>query len=102
MGEDRAWPARTAVARTLIYDSVVPGSLPAARLSAITTPTLVLASDASDDHMQSWARGLPEAPSERLGPHPEGQWHGAPPGRPRSHAGRVLRRSLSHEFCLPR
>lgn len=79
MREDPSWPARTAVAHTLVYDSLVPGSLPAARPSGITTPTLVLASDASDDHMQNWARGLSEALPNGSLRILKGQWHGVPP-----------------------
>lgn len=49
MREDPSWPARTAVANTLVYESLIPGSLPAARLAAIATPALVVVSDATGE-----------------------------------------------------
>jgi len=72
------WPALEALAHTLVYDTIITGSLPVARLSAITTPTLVLASEDSDDRLRNWAQGLcdtlPNASLRRL----KGQWHGVP------------------------
>jgi pimeloyl-ACP methyl ester carboxylesterase len=53
-------------------------TLPVARLSAITTPTLVLASEDSDDRLRNWAQGvgdtLPNAWHRAL----KGEWHGVP------------------------
>jgi pimeloyl-ACP methyl ester carboxylesterase len=79
MRGDPSWPARAAVAHTLVYDSLIPGSLPADQLSAIATPTLVVASDASGDQMQSWSRGLAEALPNGSLRILKGQRHGVPP-----------------------
>ena len=79
MRGDPSWPARAAVAHTRVYESLIPGSLPADQLSAIVTPTLVVASDASGDPMQSWARGLTEALPNGSFRILKGMWHGVPP-----------------------
>jgi pimeloyl-ACP methyl ester carboxylesterase len=63
------WPALEELAHTLVYDTVITTSLPATRLPAITTPTLVLASAGSDERLLGWARAvadaLPNAPYAR-------------------------------------
>lgn len=78
MRETPYWPALEALAHTLVYDSIITRSLPVARLSAITTPTLVLASEGSDDRLRNWAHGLcdtlPNASLRML----KGEWHGVP------------------------
>ncbi len=76
MREGPIWPALEATAHTLVYDSLIPGSMPPDRLAAISTPTLVLGSEGSGDQLRNWVRGVAEAlpnPSARL---PPGTWHG--------------------------
>lgn len=72
------WPTLEALAHTLVYDTVITTSLPPARLPAITTPTLVLASESSDERLLGWARGvahaLPNGSLRTL----KGEWHGVP------------------------
>jgi hypothetical protein len=67
------------VAHTFPYDAAIIRSAAVARLSTITTPTLVLASVASDDRLRSWAQQLrdtlPNASLRML----KGEWHGIPP-----------------------
>lgn len=76
MRQGPLWPALEATAHTLIYDSLIPGSLPPDRLAAITTPTLAVASEGSDERLRTWtqaiAGALPNA-SPLLLP---GGWHG--------------------------
>lgn len=76
MRQGPIWPALEATAHTLIYDSLIPGSLPPDRLAAISTPALVLASEGSTDQLRNWARGvagaLPNATARFL----PGTWHG--------------------------
>ena len=73
------WPDLEAIAHTLAYDAVIGTSLPAARLSAIATPTLVLDSAGSDPRLRTWARrvcdALPNARHRTL----DGPWHRIPP-----------------------
>ncbi len=76
MRESPIWPALEATAHTLIYDSLIPGSIPPDRLAAISAPTLVLGSEGSGDPLRKWARGVAEAlpnASTRFLP---GTWHG--------------------------
>lgn len=79
MRQAPSWPAMESLAHTLVYDLVITSSLPAARLSAITTPTLVLSSEASDDRLLRWSQGvsdtLPNASHRTL----KGEWHGVSP-----------------------
>ena len=76
MRESPLWPALEATVHTLVYDSLIPGSLSPDRLAAISTPALVVASEGSDDRLRNWAQGVAEAlpnASARLLP---GTWHG--------------------------
>jgi pimeloyl-ACP methyl ester carboxylesterase len=76
MREGALWPALEATAHTLIYDSLIPGSMPPDRLAKIGIPALVVASEGSVDQLRNWARGVAEAlpnASARLLP---GRWHG--------------------------
>lgn len=70
------WPRLVAVAPTLVYDLAITPSLRPTDLASIRTPTLVLASAASDERLRAWARGV----AQRLpnGRHRElpGEWHG--------------------------
>jgi pimeloyl-ACP methyl ester carboxylesterase len=70
------WPALEATAHTLVYDSLITGSMPPGRLAAIATPTLVVASEGSNEQLRNWAQeaaqALPNA-SVRFLP---GTWHG--------------------------
>jgi hypothetical protein len=53
MRQDPIWPALEAAAHTLIYDSLITGPMPPDRLAPITTPTLVLGSQSSDDQLHT-------------------------------------------------
>ena len=76
MRESPVWPALEATAHTLVYDSLITGSMPPDRLAAISTPALVLGSEGSGDQLRDWARGvagaLPNASARFL----PGTWHG--------------------------
>ena len=54
------WPAQEALAHTLAYDATIMGdySLPAERMSAVTTPTIVIAGGASFPFMRVTAQAL--------------------------------------------
>lgn len=73
------WPALEELAHTLVYDSIILRSMTAERLSSITTPTLVLASEGSGENLRAWAKGvsaaLPNGSLRVL----KGEWHGVPP-----------------------
>jgi pimeloyl-ACP methyl ester carboxylesterase len=76
MRESPLWPALEATAHTLVYDSLITGSMPPDRLAAIGTPTLVVGSEGSTDQLRNWVRGvagaLPNASARFL----PGTWHG--------------------------
>jgi pimeloyl-ACP methyl ester carboxylesterase len=80
MRQSPIWPALEATAHTLIYDSLIPGSLPPERLAAITIPVLVVGSEGSNDQLRNWVRGvanaLPSADAQFL----PGIWHGVTAG----------------------
>jgi hypothetical protein len=78
MREAPFWPALEALAPTLVYDLIITRSLPAVRLPALTTPTLVIASQGSDDRLRDWAKGLAAALPNATLRMPEGEWHGIP------------------------
>jgi len=73
------WPALEALAHTLVYDSIILRSMTADRLSSVSTPTLVLASEGSGENLRGWAKGvsaaLPNGSLRLL----QGEWHGVPP-----------------------
>lgn len=79
MREQPWWPAMEALAHTLVYDTIITGTFPVARLSTITTPTLVIDSDGTDDQLRGWADGaaaaLPNGSRRTL----PGEWHGVEP-----------------------
>ncbi|MCI0711604.1 MAG: alpha/beta hydrolase, partial [Chloroflexi bacterium] len=64
------------LAHTLAYDTTITSTFPVEKLATITTPTLVLASEASDDRLHHWAQGvavtLPNGQYREL----HGDWHG--------------------------
>ena len=76
MRQSPQWATMEGVAHTLVYDLTIIESLPPARLKTVTTPTLVLASEASDDRLRGWAQGvsntLPNGTYRAL----PGEWHG--------------------------
>jgi hypothetical protein len=76
MRQDPIWPALEATAHTLIYDSLITGSMPPDRLAAITTPTLVLGSQSSDDQLRTWVREVAEALPSASARFLPGTWHG--------------------------
>jgi hypothetical protein len=76
MRESPLWPALEATAHTLIYDSLITGSMPPGRLAAISTPALVVASEGSGDPLRNWARGVAEALPNASARFLPGTWHG--------------------------
>ncbi len=78
MREGPLWPALEASAHTLIYDSLIPGSMPPDRLAAISTPALVLGSEGSDARLRNWAQGVAEALPGAAARFLPGTWHGVP------------------------
>lgn len=70
------WPALEATAHTLIYDSLIPGSMPPDRLAAISTPALVVGSQGSPDQLRDWVRGVAEALPHASARFLPGTWHG--------------------------
>ena len=76
MRDAPTWPTWEAIAHTLVYDSIVTRTFPESRLASISTPTLVIDSDASDEDLHRWAQitadRLPNG-SHRTMP---GEWHG--------------------------
>ena len=76
MRQDPIWPALEATAHTLVYDSLITGSMPPDRLAAITTPTLVLGSQSSDDQLRTWVREVAEALPNASTRYLPGTWHG--------------------------
>jgi pimeloyl-ACP methyl ester carboxylesterase len=76
MRQQPFWPGLEAIAHTLVYDVTITGSLSGATLRTITTPTVVLASDASDDRLRGWARGVSEALPKGSLRILTGEWHG--------------------------
>jgi hypothetical protein len=71
-----AWPTLESIAHTLAYDSTISKPFPAARLANISTPTLVLASAASDNRLQGWSQGLADALPAATLRIVQGTWHG--------------------------
>ena len=78
MRESPLWPALEATAHTLVYDSLIASSMPPDRLAAITTATLVVASQGSSDQLRNWARGVAEALPDASARFLPGTWHGVP------------------------
>jgi len=76
MREGPLWPALEATAHTLVYDSLITGSMPPDRLAAISTPALVLGSEGSGDQLRDWVRGVAEALPNASARFLPGTWHG--------------------------
>jgi Alpha/beta hydrolase family len=76
MRESPLWPALESTAHTLIYDSLIPGSMPPDRLAAIGTSALVLASEGSNDQLRNWAQGVADALPNAAARFLPGTWHG--------------------------
>jgi pimeloyl-ACP methyl ester carboxylesterase len=70
------WPGLEAIAHTLAYDVTITGAMSGATLRTITTPTVVLASDASDERLRGWARGVSDALPNGSLRILRGEWHG--------------------------
>ncbi|MGH3729148.1 MAG: alpha/beta fold hydrolase [Micromonosporaceae bacterium] len=73
-----SWPALEALAHTLEYDSTITRSLPAERLATITTPALVINSEASDDRLLGWGKGVADTMPNATYRVMKGEWHGVP------------------------
>jgi pimeloyl-ACP methyl ester carboxylesterase len=71
-----SWAAMEAVAPTLVYDCLISETTSYGLLAAVSTPTLVIDSEGSDDDLTSMAaavaQGMPNASLQRLA----GEWHG--------------------------
>jgi hypothetical protein len=78
MRQAPSWPALEALAHTLVYDLAITASSSAARLSAITTPTLVIDSEGSDAGLRTSAQGVCDALPNSRHRSLKGQWHGVP------------------------
>lgn len=76
MRESPQWPAFEALAHTLVYDTVIASTLPINRLTEITTPTLVVDSEASDERLHAWAKGVAAALPRGTHRTLPGEWHG--------------------------
>jgi pimeloyl-ACP methyl ester carboxylesterase len=79
MRQSPNWTVMQALAHTLVYDLTITPTLTHKDLLEITTPTLVLDSQGSDQRLRTWARdtaaALPNATHRSL----PGQWHGVAP-----------------------
>ena len=73
------WPAMEALAHTLVYDTIITGTFPIARLRTITTPALVINSEATDDRLMKWGRRAAEALPRGRHVTLKGEWHGVAP-----------------------
>jgi pimeloyl-ACP methyl ester carboxylesterase len=73
------WPALEGSAHTLVYESLLPGTLPPDRLAAIDTPTLVTGSEGSDQRLQAWVRAVADALPNASALFLPGGWHGVTP-----------------------
>jgi pimeloyl-ACP methyl ester carboxylesterase len=76
MRQQPFWPQLEAIAHTLVYDVTITSSLSGARVRTITTPTVVLASDASDERLRGWALGVSQALPHGSLRILKGEWHG--------------------------
>lgn len=74
--ESPAWPVMEAMAHTLVYDLTITPSLTTADLAAITTPTLVVNSESSDERLRTWARDAAAALPNGTHLSLPGEWHG--------------------------
>lgn len=76
MRDAPTWPTWQSIAHTLVYDSIVTRTFPASLLASISTPTLVIDSDASEEDLHRWAQitadRLPNGSHRTL----PGEWHG--------------------------
>lgn len=72
------WPTLEGLAHTLVYDTLITRSLPAARLKAITVPTLIIDSEGSDARLRGWAHGVAETMPNVQHRTLQGEWHGVP------------------------
>jgi pimeloyl-ACP methyl ester carboxylesterase len=72
------WPALEAAAHTLVYDTAITSSVTPEMLSTISTPTLVVGSEASGEYLQSSGRAVAEGVSNGRYVALKGEWHGVP------------------------
>jgi pimeloyl-ACP methyl ester carboxylesterase len=76
MRDTPPWTAMVAVAHTLVYDSLVSEATSERLLAAVTTPTLVLSSEASGDDLTTMSTGVTKALPDALHRALPGEWHG--------------------------
>ncbi|RAO25925.1 hypothetical protein ONO23_05611 [Micromonospora noduli] len=81
MRSQPVWGGLTAVAHTLVYDSIVTagGRLPAERLAAITAPTLAVDSTGSPQWLRDASRAAAEAVPDGRSVSLDGGYHDVPP-----------------------
>jgi hypothetical protein len=76
MRQSPLWPTLEATAHTLVYDSRITGSMPPDRLSALSTPTLVLGSEGSTGQLRNRVQGIAEALPNASARFLPDTWHG--------------------------
>jgi pimeloyl-ACP methyl ester carboxylesterase len=78
MRDAPSWPTLEKAAHTLVYDTQITSSITNELMSSITTPTLVVGSEASGDYLSSSARTVADTlPNGRFRAL-KGEWHGVP------------------------
>jgi pimeloyl-ACP methyl ester carboxylesterase len=70
------WPTLEKIAHTLVYDTTITSSVTPELLASISTPTLVLGSEASGDYLQSSGRVVADALPNGEFVALQGEWHG--------------------------
>jgi pimeloyl-ACP methyl ester carboxylesterase len=72
------WPALEKLAHTLVYDTTITSSVTSELLASISTPTLVVGSEASGDYLKSSGRAVADALRNGRLLALKGEWHGVP------------------------
>src|ERR687891_333849 len=72
------WPTLERIAHTLVYDTAITRSVAPELLASISTPTLVVGSEASGDYLQSSGRSVADALPNGRFLALKGEWHGVP------------------------
>jgi pimeloyl-ACP methyl ester carboxylesterase len=78
MREAPYWPALEALAHTLVYDCIIPRTMTVPTMRSIRTPTLVVASEGTDERLLAWGRQLSETMPNATFHSLPGEWHGVP------------------------
>src|SRR5918996_220025 len=72
------FPTLEKIAHTLVYDTTITKSVTPDLLASISTPTLVVGSEASGDYLQSSGRSVADALPNGRFLALKGEWHGVP------------------------